>query len=377
MSTKRKQVLHISSSIQGKQPKAGDLDYGELAVNYNSNGGFISFKDSANVISRVSDDKTMASIMELKEVVPYKGETKVNDLDKNESEINVTLNQKVGSKTPHADEINVSTGFTIDMNGYVMNGSSPAFNNLSASGETDLNKLTVSDTLKTKNLEVTDKATLNNVAISGTANVKDLVIEGHIVIPTTGSTEIVGKDVLVSGETVSIEGENITIARDAKYVDNPLSSTTVDDAIDESFNRSKVTISKDEENDKYTFIQDGEEIGSITSSDDVTPYKKGTGKESAILGKDGGQVAEGDYSVAEGWQTQAKNNYEHAFGYFNESITDNIGNDSTIFTVGNGTSDTNRKNAFEIHKDGTIYLYVKNEKVCLNELLSALLDKTF
>ena len=445
MDNKRKKVLHINSNVQGKQPTSDMLEYGEIALNYNGKGGFISFKDSEQQISRISDDKVMSSMMEYKEVVPYKGDVNVTDLEKNKSEIKVTLNQKVGDKTPHADEINVSTGFSISMDGYVMNGSSPEFknltvdgdttvnnfkstgnseissltvtdtaniknlnvdgetklNNLVVSGNSELEKLTVKESINTKDLNangntlvnnfkssgnteiekltVNSSATINNLTVSGDTIVQNFKVEGTFETPESGDTTIKGETVVVDGETVTISGDSLTIYRDKTHVGDPLSSATVDDAIDEAFNRSKVTVEHDKENSLYNILQDGEIRGSIKSNDDASPYKAGDGENSAILGKDGQQSAKGKYSVAEGYATQANNFCEHAFGMYNASTTDDVDNgNNTIFSVGNGDAEA-RKNALEITRDGSIYLYVKtnneNKKVCLNELLTALIDK--
>ena len=69
--------------------------------------------------------------------------------------------------------------------------------------------------------------------------------------------------------------------------------------------------------------------------------------------------ASGNYSHAEGNSTITKNQSEHASGQFNVSssvstIFGDAGN--TLFSVGNGTSSNNRKNAFEIRQNGDIYI---------------------
>ena len=69
-----------------------------------------------------------------------------------------------------------------------------------------------------------------------------------------------------------------------------------------------------------------------------------------VLGEGVGAV--GYASHVEGVGTQAYNSGEHASGRFNKSTPD-----STIFSVGIGLSKTNRKNAFEIHEDGKVYMY--------------------
>lgn len=61
----------------------------------------------------------------------------------------------------------------------------------------------------------------------------------------------------------------------------------------------------------------------------------------------------------EGYHNTAKNYFEHASGTFNNSVSastafGNSGN--TLFSVGNGTADNARHNAFEIRQNGDIYI---------------------
>ena len=69
--------------------------------------------------------------------------------------------------------------------------------------------------------------------------------------------------------------------------------------------------------------------------------------------------ANGDYSHAEGYYTITLNDSEHASGQYNDSVSasttfGNSGN--TLFSVGNGTAENARHNAFEIRQNGDIYL---------------------
>jgi hypothetical protein len=63
-----------------------------------------------------------------------------------------------------------------------------------------------------------------------------------------------------------------------------------------------------------------------------------------------GSIASGSYSHAEGYGTIANNNYEHAEGKFN------ISNINTIHSIGIGTYERDRMNAFEVMQDGKAYL---------------------
>ena len=74
-------------------------------------------------------------------------------------------------------------------------------------------------------------------------------------------------------------------------------------------------------------------------------------------------IADTDYSHAEGWNTYAQGYASHAggtgtfagfgnqtaIGQYNDNQTD------SLFEIGNGTSDTNRSNAFRVTKEGDVY----------------------
>lgn len=64
----------------------------------------------------------------------------------------------------------------------------------------------------------------------------------------------------------------------------------------------------------------------------------------------GNTIAKGVYSHAEGKGTMATNEAEHAEGKYNVSST------GTISSIGIGTNDTDRKNAFEVMQNGDIYI---------------------
>lgn len=62
-------------------------------------------------------------------------------------------------------------------------------------------------------------------------------------------------------------------------------------------------------------------------------------------------TAGGDYSHAEGYHTETSNYYEHASGQYNNSSA------ITSFSHGIGSADDDRKNAFEITKNGDVFVY--------------------
>lgn len=72
-----------------------------------------------------------------------------------------------------------------------------------------------------------------------------------------------------------------------------------------------------------------------------------------------GTTAKGNASHSEGGNTNAYNDFEHASGLFNvsNSASTEFGNSgNTLFSVGNGTADNTRHNAFEIRQNGDIYI---------------------
>lgn len=68
-----------------------------------------------------------------------------------------------------------------------------------------------------------------------------------------------------------------------------------------------------------------------------------------------GTKAKGNYSHAEGYITEALNTCEHACGMFNASRKSNDDAEATLWSVGNGTSGTDRKNAAELKRNGDFY----------------------
>lgn len=78
-------------------------------------------------------------------------------------------------------------------------------------------------------------------------------------------------------------------------------------------------------------------------------------------------IATGDYSSASGKCTTASNVGEYAVGRYNKSTNSTAASQSTLFSVGYGTSESDRKNAFEIKHNGVAYFtretYVGNMPV--------------
>lgn len=71
------------------------------------------------------------------------------------------------------------------------------------------------------------------------------------------------------------------------------------------------------------------------------------------------------------------NEHEVAFGTYNVSNAGPESSEKTIFSIGNGTSDDDRKNAVEVKENGDLYLWVEGEFMCVNQLLGQLAHETY
>ena len=90
------------------------------------------------------------------------------------------------------------------------------------------------------------------------------------------------------------------------------------------------------------------------------------------LGRNDNKLTSGDYNLVQGVGTEVKNNREMSCCSWNVSNkANNTWGDSgnTLFSVGNGTEDNARHNAFEIRQNGDIYLSLNGQDVKLQDQL--------
>lgn len=79
--------------------------------------------------------------------------------------------------------------------------------------------------------------------------------------------------------------------------------------------------------------------------------------------------------IGEGIRTS--NPHEVGFGTYNVTNTGLDDSDKSMFTIGNGTSDFDRSNAFEVRRNGDVYMWVEGEYMKVNDLLSMLAHETY
>ena len=136
--------------------------------------------------------------------------------------------------------------------------------------------------------------------------------EGRRTAAEGSSSHAEGKETIAYGLASHAEGENVTASGEASHA--------------EGYNTTA--------SGKYSHAEGNKTIASGTDA-------HAEGKETQALAAN---------SHAEGYNTVATNSFEHAEGKCNKSNT------NTIHSVGIGTSNTNRKNAFEIMDDGRMFI---------------------
>lgn len=96
---------------------------------------------------------------------------------------------------------------------------------------------------------------------------------------------------------------------------------------------------------------------SLHGTGDIVTVGKATEQNGEVFNDYENNVANGTYSSAIGNSTIANNFAEHASGQFNVSNSGAEGKNNTLSSIGIGTSDDSRKNAFEVMRNGDLYVY--------------------
>ena len=115
--------------------------------------------------------------------------------------------------------------------------------------------------------------------------------------------------------------------------------------------------------------------GFIANAKAVASHAEGLSTKSKGFGShaEGRETeANGYYSHSEGYLTRTTNESEHSSGRYNNSVSASTtfgDSGNTLFSVGNGTSESARHNAFEIRQNGDIYISKDGQDVKLQDQL--------
>lgn len=128
---------------------------------------------------------------------------------------------------------------------------------------------------------------------------------------------------------------------------------------------------KNSNNEIISFSNDNTLLSYI---DNNQIYKRGSSGKSIVAIDSSNTDATADYSHAEGLGVTAQNQVEQAQGQYNISnkANDTFGDaGNTLFSVGNGTSSTNKNNAFEIRQNGDVYFSSLSSTKTLKEMFDS------
>ena len=204
----------------------------------------------------------------------------------------------------------------------------------------------------------TNIKTINNTSILGSGNID---IQGG-----GGKAIEAGRGIVITtGETADTVSFNL-----------PISAGTETDSIAEGFNTTATGWGSHAEGNGTTAKGSSSHAeGNYTKASGQSSHAEGnwttaSGDYSHAEGSD--TVASGMSSHAEGINTKTRNQSEHASGQYNVSsnASTTFGDSgNTLFSVGNGTANNARHNAFEIRQNGDIYISSGNTDIKLQDHL--------
>lgn len=186
------------------------------------------------------------------------------------------------------------------------------------------------------------KTEVDNAITAATSTKQDTLVSGTN-IKTINNTSILGSgNIDIQGGSTYTAGRGIDITNNTISVSLPISAGTGTNSI--VFGNATTA----QTNGTNAF--GGGKTGSVH-------YVVSFGQNSFSYGE--GTQAYKNNSQSFGNETESRNISEHSIGQFNvsNSATTTFGNSgNTLFSVGNGTSNSARHNAFEIRQNGDIYI---------------------
>jgi hypothetical protein len=194
------------------------------------------------------------------------------------------------------------------------------------------------------------------------ASKQDTLVSGTN-IKTINNESLLGSgNIDIQGGSSYTAGDGIDITNDTISVSLPISAGTGSNSIIEGNGTKANGFSSHAEGSYSNAIGDYSHAEGFGANADGS-YSHAEGDTT---------TAKGNSSHAEGINTTANNQSEHASGQFNvsNSATTTFGDSgNTLFSVGNGTADNARHNAFEIRQNGDIYLSLNGQDVKLQDQL--------
>ena len=276
-------------------------------------------------------------------------------------------------------DVEIGTGGTVDLSNYYTTAETQSAITQAVSGKVDTSMFTAYtgavDTI------LSGKADISYVdsSVSGKANTSDVITSisdnrmgSNYGINYTKNGTTTAKWIFTASSGLTVDGRNISV--DPAVVAYKNDVTTL---INQAVSGKQDTLSAG------TNITIVDNVISATGGGSGTTYNAGRGinidTANTISLNVPISAGTGTNSVIESNGTIAINNSEHASGQFNYSVSASTtfgDSGNTLFTVGNGTSDNDRHNAFEVRQNGDIYIKNGDAKVNLQAEINKKADST-
>ena len=186
--------------------------------------------------------------------------------------------------------------------------------------------------------------------------------EGYYSSGTSDASHAEGNRTLATGQFSHAEGNQSIASGSDSHAEGTASSATTNSAHAEGFHT--LASGGYSHAEGYATVASGNFThveGNATSA--TTSYAHAEGEATA---------AKGSHSHAEGYNTITNNDGEHASGKFNVSTTGLTSAVKTLFSIGNGTANDARHNAFEVRENGDIYITINGNDVLLQDYITEL-----
>lgn len=215
---------------------------------------------------------------------------------------------------------------------------------ISVTGMVNTSAITSSVTSASTDSEIpTAKAVFDAIPTGGTGGGKAISAGTNISV-TTGETADTVSCTLPISINGNINNYNINICGTS----NTIGTNTYNSTIIGSYNQiNGGTASFSFQNNTIVGYNDKIIASSVNTYD--AGYNTAFGSYNTISGSN---ICN---SFVCGNQNKIYNSDESAFGYYNNTVTGSTNADRTLFSVGNGTGNNARHNAFEIRRNGDIY----------------------
>lgn len=371
---KKLHLVHVKSAVADKAPSASTLNYGEIAVNYNSETPALYIRDDEDNIVKFISEPYFTKIVGTG-ITENDGETitpLTEVIEQDEITISAALNDLNDRKADKEYVDGAISGVTADIDDLsdeVNNLSSSLTNNYYTKDEVDD---AIEEAMSGVTIDVDDH--LDSASTNPVENraIYDVIVKNEKVVASALNNINDRKEDKENKVTELTSGSTDDQYPSAKAVYDALGSvempfefgTGLNSAVLKGGNCIASGTSSVAEGARTIAGGDGshaEGLSTIASGQ----FSHAEGSNTVAVGSyshaEGSSTTAATFnSHAEGECTVAKNKAEHAEGRYNvsNSESDTFGSSgNTQHSFGIGTTNNDRKNAFEVMQNGDAYLY--------------------